>query len=913
MEPEKKSFRSFNSILDIIPKLKLTVDENKLYYAHLSSPASNQQPESLQDHIDLVTNAALELIKTHSLEANIDKIINSFGNLLPTKDSSEITCNFIKELFLATIVFHDFGKINENFQNERMQNVSFGNVSLLIGSQHSVLSGYLFLNYYLDKLEKCKFSDDTEYILAGVICAFADPILKHHSPTLEINDLDEAKCNQLQRFLRFIGMDTPANYWQDIIKSKVVFEQDILKNIKGQEYFHLFALLKLNFSLLTAADYLATLSYQYHFQLPKAENTQWYGVFTKEEKLTLYNKFKESAPYNKEALEHPEILKNIPLSNLNEISWQNLNLLRSRILGEVVSNVRKNKDNKLFYLKSPTGSGKTNISLAAALELLQYDEKLNKVYYVFPFTTLITQTYSAIKETLYLDDNQIVQLHSKAEWQTKNPEERKDGLYKNEWINHIDNLFVQYPIALLSHIRFFDILKSNRKEVNYLMHRIANSVVIIDELQSYSPQFWEHINFFISNYAVFFNIRFIVMSATLPEIGKLTIGRSIQWVQLLEQPEMYFQNPNFAKRITFDFSLINSELPAENKEGELDEIADFVGLKSEEYAKNNNGNVKTIIEFITKKSSAEFAEKVKDHPVLGNYKVLLLTGTILEPRRKEVIFWLKNEGWQIQHPKVLLISTQVVEAGVDIDMDIGFKDNSLIDSDEQLAGRVNRNATKKNNKVFLFNLDGEGIVYKGDERLNIQSKLSSNEKELIYTNKNFNLLYDKIIEKFVKETDEGFISRFRAYKEFLQKLNFKDIDFNFQLIKDETKSVFIPLSISIDAFTEKENDYLKQIDIAADSAGEISGEDIFSKYEAIVKNKSNDFIENRDKVKQIQSLLSKFTIAVYPQTAEMIKRQIRMTEEIEKFGFIYWSDYQKYYSFEFGLNFPKEEMNYDFL
>lgn len=65
-------------------------------------------------------------------------------------------------------------------------------------------------------------------------------------------------------------------------------------------------------------------------------------------------------------------------------------------------------------------------------------------------------------------------------------------------------------------------------------------------------------------------------------------------------------------------------------------------------------------------------------------EVFLLSGTILEPRRREIINELKNP--LSRKKNILLITTQVVEAGVDIDMDLGFKNISLIDSDEQLAG-----------------------------------------------------------------------------------------------------------------------------------------------------------------------------------------------------------------------------------
>jgi CRISPR-associated endonuclease/helicase Cas3 len=897
-------FKSFKELKANILNLSGTVSNLDDYLAHLPAVNPQQDDEKLQAHIQLVNETALKLINVYKLEDVIDNLI---GNILKQLNSDEERIgSLIKELFLASIAFHDFGKLNENFQHERMNNKLFKKVSLLIGSQHSILSSYLFLNYYLQKLEEQNVKYELANSLAGIICAFADPIIKHHSPTLAIEDLDEDKCNELYRFLPAVDMRSCANYFTDIVKDKKYFEEQVFKK---REPFAFYALIKLNFSLLTAADYLATLCYQYEFSLPADIEISWYGILSADEKNELYERFKNSASYNKTALVDTDAIRNIPFVELQTVSKENINKLRSQMLAEAVCNVRKAYDEKLFYLKAPTGAGKTNISLACALEMLQHDRRLNKVFYIFPFTTLITQTYNSIVETLKLDEKQIIQLHSKAEWHEKNVEEKEDGVYGRHWENHIDNLFVQYPIVLLSHIRFFDILKSNRKEVNYLLHRLANSVVIIDELQSYNPKFWEHVNYFLTNYAEAFNIRFILMSATLPEIGKLTFDNSANWIQLTTQSGIYFQNPNFSKRVEFDFTL--SENKINDDEQKFNALGAFVFEKAASYANLNNGNVKAVIEFITKKSASKFLETVLQDVNFEEYKILMLTGTILEPRRKEVVAWLKDKEWSEGNPKVLLISTQVVEAGVDIDMDIGFKDTSLLDSDEQLAGRVNRNANKQKNIVYLFDLDGAGIVYKGDERLKIQRNLPAEEKQMIYNQKAFNLLYDKIIQKLVTEKSEGVISTFRQYKEYVQKLNFRDVDWEFQLIEDnKTKSVFIPLSLHLSAFTEKEQKLLEQLQVFARDE-KVSGEDIFQLYIDAIKNRKGDFIQSRDSLRQIQSLLSKFTISVYPQTADTIKRQVRTMEEIERFGFIYWADYHNHYSYEEGLKL--KEYQFDFL
>ncbi|MFA5535197.1 MAG: hypothetical protein WDA19_11920 [Mariniphaga sp.] len=112
-----------------------------------------------------------------------------------------------------------------------------------------------------------------------------------------------------------------------------------------------------------------------------------------------------------------------------------------------------------------------------------------------------------------------------------------------------DNLFVNNPVCVTSLIRFFDILKGNHKESNYLLHLLCNSIVVIDELQTYNPKHWDKILFFIENYASLFNMRFIIMSATLPKIDALSETAQGKFVNLTLNKKQYFINKNFSDRI----------------------------------------------------------------------------------------------------------------------------------------------------------------------------------------------------------------------------------------------------------------------------------------------------------------------------------------------------------------------------
>lgn len=908
------SFTSFEEILSQIHRLSTHVNNLSDYRAHLPSEASPSGvvPEKLEDHIGLVNQTSLYLIEIHGLEPQINSLIASLVQTFNLRGEGAI---LVKELFLATIVFHDYGKLNENFQAdpEKMSNSLFKKRNTPIGTRHSILSAYLFLNYYLQKVEQQDFEDNEKETLASLVCCFADPILKHHSPVLSISDLDPEITQELDGYVGALGMSRPALYWEMIREGKMGFQYELYGTQKVSEVFPLYALLKLNFSLLTAADYLATLSYNYGTALPGVEASDFYGVLSTEKKKEWYQNFKGSADYNKVALESPEKFTKTPLSEYAHPSKENLNHLRSRMLAEVIENLRKSAGSNLFYLKAPTGAGKTNISLAVAMELLQQDKRLKKVYYVFPFTTLISQTYKAVKKALNLSSKDMVELHSKAYRAGK---EGEDDSYGNSWRNHMDYLFCNFPMVLLSHIRFFDVLKGSRKEANYLLHRMANSVVIIDELQSYSPKFWNHVNYFIFNYGRYFNIRFVVMSATLPEIGKLGGGQGSekdQFVGLVKEPDAYFQNPNFGNRVKFNFELMDAEWS--RKENPVEALANEIAVRAEDYSRAHQGNVKAIVEFITKKSAAAFMEAAQEHETLGQYKLLLLSGTILSPRRKEIVKKLKDDQWLEKHAKVLLVCTQVVEAGVDIDMDIGFKDHALLDSDEQLAGRVNRNATKDESVLYLFMLDKTGVIYKHDQRLEKQRNFDQEQKADILKSKNFDKFYEQVIAHYGadQKKDTGI---WAGYQEHIKKLNFPEADREFMLIEDSTQAVFIPLTLPCSAFGHQELKRLKNLGIL-ERDDEVDGELIFQAFENICLSKTRDFAFDRESRKSLQSLLSKFTINVYPKVAERLIYQ-EQAEFPMRFGYVYFESYASEepnhirYDYKRGLTVP-EELRYEIL
>lgn len=893
-----------NFDISFFEKLILKVNE---YFAHLPKPEQHsKKPELLAEHSAMVMAYAQRIIEVHHLNEIIEKLIHD--SIPENLENKQLLAKTIQKLFWQAIAFHDFGKLNQGFQRNRMHNeANLLKVKHPFQNQHSVISVYLFLALFFEEFLKMKLSDEEQIFICNVALYLSYPIYKHHSQSIEQVQDDKIWNNTdlftLSPYLSLFNHPLNEEQIEDFhtyfignANFNFLFEHFNESIFKTENAFPLYALVKLDYSLLTASDYLATAHYMNDWKSMLSD----FGVLDNDLKETIIINAQTRKTYNKVVYEAIQEGKYLNPNNYMEQCNENLNILRRCIAMEVVGNVRKNADKNLFYIEAPTGGGKTNVSMLALSELLSANESLQKVFYVFPFTTLITQTYQSLKDTLGLEDGELAEIHSKAAIQT--------GRYENDYLNYLDNLFMNYPITLLSHIRFFDVLKTNEKETNYLLHRLSNSVVIIDEIQSYSPKTWDKIIYFITNYAKYFNIKFIIMSATLPKIGDIIDQKELSddFVYLISDKKKYFQNPNFCNRVKFDYSLLEWEKPDNNEiKIYLDRLCEHIFDKSEAYSENNYkypDSVFTIVEFIFKKTASEFYS-IADRNNRFFDEILLLSGTILETRRKQIIDKLKSK--ETRNKKILLVTTQVVEAGVDIDMDLGFKDRSIIDSEEQLAGRINRNVNKPECTLYLFDCNEEKTLYQGDDRYRIMCELAD-EYKTILEQKNFDRLYQLVIEKIKQINNTHYIVNIQELYKAMATLNFRAVNDSLKIINQKNESVFVPLDIDINLLKDSIS-ILKELSIPYSSV--LNGADVWNKYIFILKEQNEDFVKNKVQIKKIQSLLSLFSFSIFPNGNDYETIQTYGSNE---YGFLYLESFKNIYSFENGIN-TKQLSNSNFL
>ena len=375
------------------------------------------------------------------------------------------------------------------------------------------------------------------------------------------------------------------------------------------------------------------------------------------------------------------------------------------------------------------------------------------------------------------------------------------------------------------------------------------------------------------------------MSATLPKLDVL-LEKSSGFVDLISDRSKYFENTLFKNRVTIDFSLLENENYKDSKDLRESRIENLMSLFEEE---KNNYN-KFLFEFIKKDSAREFFNLLSD--TTDEFEIYELTGDDNKAYRDYVISKTKTE-----EKKIIIVATQGIEAGIDIDMDIGFKDISTLDSEEQFMGRVNRSCTKKNSKVYFFYLDDEHKIYRGDNRLEFNVRNSKNQD--ILREKDFQKFYAKVLQKIKSNGNKltsGFNSEIDNFKTSILRLDYLEINKKMTLINSQNYTLFFPFQIDISQYNIGE---FNNIDTSLLSSGKLDGERVWEQFKEL--NEIEKFSEMKVKKSRINSLMQFFTFNITKYGNNSFPCDF--TDEIG--GIYYIKDYDDFISSD--LKFKRKE------
>lgn len=772
------------------------VDETFLAHTLAHTP-----DETLIAHSSLTLVYLEKIIKDKNLDILIDRLILT----IDTKHEK-----LVKEMFMNAIYLHDIGKINPYFQANKMKNILFEEyMHSSSSSNHSYGSSSAYIEYYKKKISEIKPRESKEK-LKFILYNFSYSMAKHHG---KLSVFEEYRQEEL------------ISSFHHLSKFKI-------------PSFEFYILNKLLFSLLISSDYYATTEYMADL------STQDFGLISQSKKKELVNLFEQN-----------KIIKNIRTNKV-----EGINILRSQMFLEAEKNILLHLDKHIFYLEAPTGSGKTLTSINLALTLLNKEEKLNKIFYIFPFNTLVEQT-RGIFEGIFGEKLDIEVINSISPIKDKNQEEIESNYQKS----YMNRLFFHNELIISTHIAFFNILFGTSKEDNFPLWQLANSVIILDEIQSYDNNLWSYMTKFFAVYAKALNIKIIIMSATLPRLDVLIEDNNMLFVDLISDRNTYFENAYFKNRVGIDYCLL------ENKNIDFDDLRDTLFEESKNYKK-------ILFECIKKQSARAFYRQIKEDDAFNSFEVYELSGDDNKAYRQKVINRTKEDI------KIIIIATQVIEAGVDIDMDLGFKDISTLDSEEQFMGRINRSCLKLdvNPKVYFFNMDDERGIYKGDNR--IEFNLRSEKYRSLLESKDFSPFYVEVLDK-LKRNDEnieqGILGNFETFEGYVKKLNYKEIQEKMQLIKSQNFRLYFPFKLDIKAYNFEE---LKNIDEFLDGEGFLDGQKVWKVFEVL--NTIKGFAEKEIQRYKLNSLMQFFTFNIIKYSEKQV-----LPHYSEEFGGYYYIEH----------------------
>jgi CRISPR-associated endonuclease/helicase Cas3 len=354
-----------------------------------------------------------------------------------------------------------------------------------------------------------------------------------------------------------------------------------------------------------------------------------------------------------------------------------VNALRRQLLQDCLKAAAKAPG--LFTLTAPTGSGKTLSSLAFALKhIAQHNAALaadaprrfRRVIVVIPYTSIIEQTaqvYRKLFEEAFgpdyvLEHHSAVAPRERKEDSGRDAEDerlRRARLAAENWAS---------PLVVTTNVQFFESLFSNRPSDCRKLHNIGRSVVLFDEVQTLPPRLVPSLLSAVRLLTRDYGVTAVFMTATQPAFAAAGLALPYDW-----QPVEISSNPA-AMAETLKRTRI--ELPAPNSTLAWSELAQRLTTETQSLCVVN-----------TTKDARELFRLVKEIKPAAAFH---LSARMCPAHRQEKLAEIRRRLDPKTSEPCRLVSTQLIEAGVDVDFPIAFRALGPLDSIIQTAGRCNR-------------------------------------------------------------------------------------------------------------------------------------------------------------------------------------------------------------------------------
>lgn len=406
----------------------------------------------------------------------------------------------------------------------------------------------------------------------------------------------------------------------------------------------------------------------------------------------------------------------------------------------------------IYRLTVPTGGGKTRSGLAFALQhALRHD--LRRVVVAIPFTSIIDQTAHEYRKIL--GDDSVLEHHSGMAWDD-DPDETgtRLRLASENW---------DASMVVTTTVQLFESLFAHRPGRCRKLHRLARSVIVLDEVQTLPVELLAPTLDILRNLVEEYGVTVVLSTATQPALEgnspylKAFPAGTVR--EIVPEPERYFRS---LKRVTFD-------LRPDPVSWET--VASWIAEQPQ-----------AMVVVNTRREALRLVDLV------GGEGLFHLSTLLCGAHRKEVLERVRTrlrEGLPVR-----LISTQVVEAGVDLDFPRVYRAVGPLDRIVQAAGRCNREGRLPSGQVVLFSPES-GRAPRGAYRTGMEEARILLKQDVDLHDPEVYALYFRRLYQSV-DTDQHGIQALR------RDLNFPEVAARYRLIADDTVPVVVRYGPEVD-------------------------------------------------------------------------------------------------------------------
>ncbi len=425
-----------------------------------------------------------------------------------------------------------------------------------------------------------------------------------------------------------------------------------------------------------------------------------------------------------------------------------------------------------FTLTVPTGGGKTFASMAFALNHAAA-HGMKRIIYVIPFTSIIEQNATEFKKCLGTDV--VLEHHSNFDW---------EGLKRRSIDNDSNRAYDKLklaaenwgiPVVVTTNVQFFESLFANRSSRCRKLHNIAKSVIIFDEAQMLPRGYLQPSMYAVQELVQNYGVSAVFCTATQPSLERFL--HEIKPTELAPNPQKLF---DFYQRVQIKSK---GKFSDEELLGEISAASQALCIiNTRKHAKGLFDGLKDLVEKDSRFHLSTLMCPVHRKEIVATIRKKLKTG---EPCR--------------------VVSTQVMEAGIDLDFPVGYRAMAGLDSIIQAAGRVNREGENKERaNVYVFDPDSSFVkrtpkfIHQGAEvARSILRDHADNPVSIAAINAYFEALYG------LQDKREYDVKEILAYFDKGMSFDFKTAAENFKLIENNTVAVIIPYNDKAVGLLEK--------------------------------------------------------------------------------------------------------------